>query len=301
MLGALDDPQATGSLIDLCENTRITAPVRIAACSTLAKRTQGSEQILAALGRHAAFLEGTTAPPIGALASAAVAANVPGAAAALISHLADPNTASSDLPAIVTALGALNDQAASQPLIDFLRLYHADADDEHLVTTLKLAIDTIVKLTGPVAMEVLTEVARDGLANSAIRQHATVALNRLEAEAEASERAAQADAAPATDGDHEAAAPAAPVRTGPPPRLTLPMVEQTLLPIRPQLRACLKVGERQYHSARIVLVIEDGALLTVAVVPQAAQSCIEALIRTKSFPTTLSSTRERIDYTLNDR
>jgi hypothetical protein len=221
----------------------------------------------------------------------------------LISHLTDPNTASSDLPALVTALGALNDNAASQPLIDFLRLYHADADDEHLVTTLKLAIDTIVKLSGPVAIEVLTEVSRDALGSAAIRQHAATALNQLEAAAEEAERVAQAAATPtaATTEPTAAATTAPPVPTGPPARITLPLVERILLPVRPQLRACLKVGERQYHSARVLLVVEDGSLLTVAVVPQAAQTCVEALIRTQTFPTTLSSTRERIDYTLTDR
>jgi len=306
MLGAVSDPEATASLIDLCENTRITSPVRIAACATLSKRTQGGDQILAALGRHAAFLEGTTAPPIGALASAAVAANVPGAAGALVAHLGDPNTASSDLPAIVTALGAINDNATSQPLIDFLRLYHADADDEHLVTTLKLAVDVIVKLSGPVAIEVLTEVSRDALGNHAVREHAMTALNQLEAVVEEAERAAQAAAAPPPTAEEVAAAAAAapppPAVPAPPAaRLTLPMIENALLPVRPQLRACLKVGERQYHSARVVLVIEDGSLLTVAVVPQATQGCIEALIRTRTFPATLSSARERIDYMLTER
>jgi hypothetical protein len=206
------------------------------------------------------------------------------------------------LPALVTALGALNDNAASQPLSDFVRLYHADADDEHLITALKLAIDTVVKLSGPVAIEMLTEVSSDGLSNHAIRQHAALALDQLESAAEQAEQQAQAAANPATPTEGEATTPTAPQRpAGPPARLTLQLVEQTLLPVRTQLRACLKVGERQYYSARVVLVVEDSSLLTVAVVPQATQACIEPLIRARTFPTTLSSKRERIDYTLNLR
>lgn len=301
MLASVDDAEATASLIELCENTRLTSPVRVGACNALSKRTQGADHILAALNRHAGYLEGTTAPPIEALAKAAIAANVTGAAAALISHLGDPNTASRDLPALVRALGELNDTTASQPLIDFLRLYHADAPDEHMITTLKLVIDTVVKLSGPVAIDVLTEVSSDALSVHAIRQYATQVLDQLETAAEEAEGAAaenaDANASPAVEETPEA--PPAPA--GPPARLTLQLVEKALLPARDQMRACLKVGERQYYSARIVLVVEDGSLLTVAVVPQATQACIEPLVRAQTFPTTTASKRERIAYTLSPR
>ncbi len=315
MLAALDDVEATASLITLCESARLTGPVRTAACNALSKRTQGGDQILAALSRHAGFLEGTTAPPIGALAKAAVAAQVPGVATPLLAHLVDPNTPSRDLPALVTALSELNDAAASAPLTAFLRLYHADAEDEHMITTLKLVIDTLVKLSGAAAIDVLGEVSGDALANFAIREHARLAFEQLEAAAAQAESAATTEAgttdegaASATEGATEettptaSATPATPTRpAGPPARMTLQLVEQTLLPVRSKLRACLKVGDRQYYSARVVLVIEDGSLLQVAVVPQATQACIEPLIRAQTFPNTVSSKRERIDYTLNYR
>lgn len=308
MLAALDDAEATPKLIELCDDARLPSPVRTAACESLGTRTQGGDAILAALGRHASFLDGTSAPPIGAFAGAAVAAGVPGVASALVAHLTDPSTASRDLPALISALSALNDAAAGPALADFLRLYHADAEDEHMITALKLTVDAVVKLALPNAMEVLSDVAGDALANFAIREHARLALDRLEALAEEQAAAAEreANAAEGNNGDTAEPTPTeaedAPTRpTGPPARLTLALVEQTLLPVRTQLRACLKSGERVVHSARIVLVVEDGSLLSVSVVPQSTQACLEPIIRGLTFPTTLSTKRERINYTLNER
>ena len=62
---------ATADLIELCDSPRLAPPVRERACIELKQRSSGADHLLATLERHAGFLEGTTAPPVGALAKAA--------------------------------------------------------------------------------------------------------------------------------------------------------------------------------------------------------------------------------------
>ena len=104
--------------------------------------------------RHAAFLEGTSSPPVGALAKAAASLKEKRAVGLLVAQLKDPGTRSTDLPALVAALGELGDASAAEALADFLRLYHADPIDEHLLRALELVPDALVKLNGPVAQPV---------------------------------------------------------------------------------------------------------------------------------------------------
>jgi hypothetical protein len=46
------------------------------------------------------------------------------------------------------------------------------------------------------------------------------------------------------------------------------------------------------------LVVEDGQVLMVSVLPEQLQSCIEPLVRSQPFPLTQLSQRERVSYVI---
>jgi hypothetical protein len=272
--------------------------VRERACAKLKDRAIGADHLLAALERHAGYLEGTTSPPVGALAKAAASLNEKRAVPLLIAHLRDPNTRSNDLPPLVAALGELGDPAAGEPLADFFRLYHADPIDEHVVAAVELVPDALVKLSGPVALPVLEAVTYDGLGTYSVRQKARVALDLLAAQQEAAQKTdEQAQAQQEQQVAAETKAASDP-DTLLPTHLTTDMISEALLPVRDQLRACLDQGQKQTFQARMVLVLEEGQALMVSVLPAELQSCVEPLVRAQKFPRTRTIKREQMSYTI---
>lgn len=297
LLAQMPDAEATANLITLCDDSRMAPPVRKDACAALKLRSVGTEHLLAALQRHAAYLQGTTAPPVGALARAAATQGEKRAVAPVIAHLRDPGTRAEDLPAVVSALRDLGDPSAAQPLSDFLRLYHADAMDEHLVHALELIPEALVHLSGPVAADVLEQVAYDELGVFGVRERARIALDTLRAQTEAAEAKEEKEQA---SQEQQAAESAESMKASAeaPERLTLALVDQALLPARDQLSQCLKSATPPAFQARVLLVVEQGKILTVSVLPNTLQSCIEPLIRAQTFPATASGTREQVTYTV---
>jgi outer membrane protein assembly factor BamB len=297
-LARLPQADATANLIELCDTARLAPPVRERACAKLKDRAIGADHLLTALERHAGYLEGTTSPPVGALAKAAASLKEKRAAPLLIAHLDDPNTRSSDLPAIVTALGELGDPAASEPLSDFLRLYHADPIDEHVVKALELVPDALVKLSGPVALPVLESVTYDGLGAYTVRQQARVALDALAAQQEAAQKSDEAKQAEQEQQvAAETQAEADPERFLP-THLTVDMIGEALLPVRDQLRACLTNAAKPTFQARVILVLEEGQALMVSVLPAELQGCVEPLVRAQKFPRTRLAKRDQVSYTI---
>ncbi|HEX7479864.1 MAG TPA: hypothetical protein VF331_18830 [Polyangiales bacterium] len=297
LLAKLDDAEATSNLLGLCEDERTTAPVRKAACLALKERKTGGDYLLTALQRHSAYLEGTLPPPVGALAKAAAAQHEKRAVPLLIAHLTDPSTPAETLPPLVTALADLGDAGAARPLADFMRLYHADPIDEHLGQALSLVPDALVKLIGPAARETLTQIVNDPLGTGTVRDRARRALAQLDDQAKAAEKN---DEATKLAEEQEAQKQQAGT-TGKqllPTHITLDVVKQTLTPVREKLQACVQSAKPDAFQARVVLVIEDGQVLMVSVLPEQLQSCIEPLIRSQHFPMTQVSKRERLSYTI---
>jgi HEAT repeat protein len=296
-LAKLDEAEATASLIALCEDRSLAPAVRTEACVALKSRSLGTEHLLTALGRHAQFLSNTSAPPVGALAKAAVGSKEPRAVGPLTEHLHDPNTLSSDLVAVVNALHDLGDPSAAKPLEAFLLRYHADPVDPDVVTALERVPATLHKLEGQAAVPALEIVQKDGLSVYSVRQKATEVLGALKAEAEA-EAAAKAAAEAAKDQKPEEAPAAAvtPVQgdEAMPTHLTTELLEQALLPVRDQLQSC--VADAGKFQARAVLVIEDGKVLMVSVLPADLQNCVEPLIRAQTFARTRLPKKERVTH-----
>ncbi len=300
LLAVLDDSASTAGLIDLCENRRNTPPVREAACKALGKREVGAEHVLEALKQHAAFLEGTTTPPVGSLAKAAARLKESRAVGLLIAHLRDPNTPSADLSPLVIALKELKDRAAVQPLIDFLRMYHADTPDDQVTAALGETVDALIALSGPAAVEVLTEIASDQLGNPTVRQRARQALDAIE---KAKQEAEKSDAERQTEMEKQAAAqqeeaaePAAPLAQF----LSKAAIEKTLEPVSDQLQACLAKDAKKLRSALLLMVIHRGDLISIHVQPASLQSCIEPLVRSQKFPITKTA-KERVRFALDAR
>lgn len=297
-LAALDQGEATADLIELCDTDRIAPPVRQRACAKLKDRNIGADHLLTALERHAGYLEGTSSPPVGALAKAAASLKERRAVPMLIAHLEDPNTRSSDLPALVAALGEIGDQAAAEPLSDFFRLYHADPIDEHLVRALERVPGVLVKLTGPVATPVLESIAYDDLGALSVRQQASAALDKLAAQQAA---AAQGDEQKQVEQEQQMVAEsqaAADPDKFLPTHLSTDMIAKSLLPVRDDLKNCLANASRPSFQARVVLVIEEGKMLMVSVLPKELQTCVEPLVRAQTFPRTRLPKREQVIYTI---
>lgn len=297
LLSSLPDGAVTGDLVGLCDDRRTSPAVRKQACEALQQRASGGEHIRSALERHYGYLEGTTSPPVGALAKASAVRKDAATLPQLIAHLKDPNTRSEDLLPLVQAIQALGKHAAVAPLADFLRLYHADPVDEHVVSALEATTQALAELAGPVALTTLSEIADDPLTVVSLRRKARLSAGRLEAVAKAAEhrqRTAQSPQEPPAAAQVE-------VAEGPvtPERLTLTMVSQALLPVRDQLRACLDQGGDPLFRARVVVVVEDGRLLMVSVNPKALEGCIAPLVKAQSFPTTKYAKREQITYTVS--
>jgi len=187
-LAAQPDDAVTEHLIVLCDDGALPSPLRDAACEALGTRDSGSPAVVRALQRHAAFLEGTTAPPVGPLASAAANMGERAAVPLLVSHLGDPDTAIGDVPQVASALATLGDRSAVEPLRDFLWLYHADGGEGELAAALSAVARAIVVLDGPPGREAVGEVLQAPFTAPPVRQAIRDMLAALE-EAEAAEAA----------------------------------------------------------------------------------------------------------------
>lgn len=176
LLGLSPEPEVTRNLIALCEDRSAAPSVHTSACETLAARTVGADAVLEALGRHAAFLTGTSAPPVGPLASAAARMSERRALPALLAHLRDPETPAADLPALFAAIATLGDATALEPLADWLRLYHAEPDDSDLAPALAAGASAYAQLAGPTAADLLQPLVDDPMTNALLRQRAQEAL-----------------------------------------------------------------------------------------------------------------------------
>jgi len=296
-MSTLESSAVTANLITLCDRQALPDEVRGAACDAMGARVEGPEQLLAALERHARYLEGTTAPPVGALARAAGRMEEQRAVPLLLSHLRDPATSLPALLPLFDALGALGDRSAANPIRDFLRLYHADEAHEDLIVALGAGIEALVRLEGPVARETLEELAADPFGLPQVRGKARDAMAALdEADAEASDRDRDRD----TETEAESGAGAD--ETTPDDRpltITAAIVEDVLTPVERQLALCLSNADGRPRSARLILRLRgDGAIETASVTPEVVAACVEPLVRAQTFPANRRGVRQQVIYTI---
>lgn len=297
LLAQLDDPEATASLLGLCDDELTTIAVRKSACALLPERKLGTDYILKALERHALYLEGTSPPPVGALAKAAAAQNEKRAVPLLVAHLEDPATPPQTLGAVVTALGDLGDGNAIEPLTQFLKLYHADPVDEHVARALELVPAALTKLEGQAAREPLTQIVNDPLGAEIVRTRAQKALAQLDDQSKAAEKDPEAQQLAVQQAAEKEAAEAN--KPAPTPMYTsAEVVAKALLPVYDQIQTCIKSAKPDQFQARLVIIVEDGQVLTVTVTPDLLQSCIAPLVKAQTFPRVQISKRENVSYVI---
>jgi hypothetical protein len=207
LLGASSDPEVTGNLVTLCEDRSLAPSVHTAACETLSRRSVGGDHVVAALGRHARFLEGTGAPPVGPLARAALAMGERRAVPLLLSQLVDPETPAGDLPALFSALSGFADPAALSPIAEWLRLYHAEPDDSPLGEALAAGARAYGALAGPTAADLLQPLLADPSTHASLREAAQAVLTPPSAEEPAApSEAPEAAASPSSRRSRRVAA-----------------------------------------------------------------------------------------------
>ena len=292
-LGAVSDPDVTQNLIALCDDRGLPGTVRAAACETLGNRTEGASHVLAALDRHSAFLAGTTAPPVGALATAAARMHERGAAAALIAHLRDPETPLADLAPLLHALRELGAQSAVEPIRDFLRLYHAEPPEPGMAAALGAAAQALVALEGPSARETLTELIDDGLTMPALRDASRQAIATIDSAGSGGTETATA--ASETEGEMTLTEEDDPR----PQRITQDILDQVLSPVDEELERCLVQPGRVHGQGRAVIVVmPEGSVAMVSVTPREIQACVEPIIRAQSFPATQARGRQQVTHVI---
>ncbi|WP_157069442.1 PQQ-binding-like beta-propeller repeat protein [Sandaracinus amylolyticus] len=290
LLASMPEPDVTASLVALCDDRSLPAQLHAAACDALAMRESGIEHVTSALERHASYLAGTSAPPVGPLARAAARANERRAVPLLIAQLRDPQTPAEDLAAVAEALQALGDASAREPLEDFVRLYHAE-NDETLGRALAAAITAYAALAGPASQDTLRWVIDDPMSMQAARAAAQQALTALSA-APASEPTRSAPTSEAATTSEE-------TTTELPARITGPLLDQLMAPIDDDLDACLTTPERSHTQARVVIAVEpDGTITTVTATPSELAPCLEPVVRSRQFPATRARARQSVTYTV---
>ena len=289
LLAPRDEPEVTGYLIDVCDDDRLPAAVRDEACLALAERDSGEQSVISTLARRASFLERVSAPPVAALARAAARMGARGAVPLLIHHLGAPDTREADLAPLLVALRELGDTSATQPIRDFILLYHADLGGQHLGLALAEAARTLVALEGPVASEVLAFVVDDFFSHSDLRQVSRELLGELRS-------GPTSEGSPdSTGGAGEATGPGSSLPT----HINREIVANVLAPVQEQLVGCLRGAPGNPQSARIIIVLDGfGTIEAVRVLPASAVQCVEPLVRSQTFPGNRGRTRQQVTHTI---
>jgi hypothetical protein len=296
LLAALDDADATQGLIEVCSDRDGPERVRRVACAALSTRKIGSEAVIEALGRHADYLADTKAPPVGPLAEAALHSKDARAIPALVAHMQDPETPVEELSPLMQALRGLADPSVAEPVGEFLRLYHADAEDARMADALVIAVETLAKVQGLKAQAVLEPIASDALASPPVRGAAQRVLANILAAAKPAE--GEGEAKPA-EVEAKPVAPAPVVEEGPPARLTTAHVDRALQPVREKLTQCVKADPKRPMSARLTIVLEgDGRVVLVNTLPESLKECVEPLVRSVSFPASKFQRRDTLSTTI---
>ncbi|MFT3922061.1 MAG: hypothetical protein QM778_05970 [Myxococcales bacterium] len=283
-LAHTDDARLTAELIGLCtKQNGLGNAAQLAACDELAKRDGNSKEILEALRQRASFLEGTSAPPVGALAQAAARSKLKAAAPLLLARAEDPNTPASELVPVFQALEGLEYAPAIAWLDRFVRLHHAEPAGSDLAAPLQTALDVLGKLRAKNARGTLEAVANDELTLEPIRQKAKDALAVLDA--------------PPPKHEEPKAEPvkAKQVAPEPEPALTDPRpyaldsaaVQKAFRPLQAAIERCLEADASKPKSVRLAMIVTGGGQLEgFFATPTSVQGCADAILRNAKFPET---------------
>lgn len=285
-LAAIDSGEATRALVTVLTRRGAGPELRAEAGTALMHRTQGAEAMLEALAVHQSFLLATEAPPVGMLATGLLGANERRAVPLLVSHLFDPATPITDLPPLVGALRQFADPSSLGPLVDFVRLYHADVglidpigggdpvyerdlgEQEHLNAALEQAVEAIQRMGGTAEHRLLEQVQAEPATPEPLR----AAIVRVRA-------GAPTETQPAAQPTGEM------TFATPPPRLSVDAIHDAFEPQRRALLQCLDNAASRPAQVRIQFRYEaDGGITQPLVLPATFQSCMAPIVQQVQLP-----------------
>lgn len=286
-----DDAAATRALVEVVTHRSYPEELRTAAGDAITRRSNGAEALVEALAAHYDYVAGVEAPPVGLLARGLAAHRERSAIPALLAHLRDPATAASQLPAIASALRTLGDASCVAPLLDFVRLNHADTGAAPPVGGGDAIDDLPVSDGAPLQAALEQAVSAVAVLGSLDdrRALAEVALHPRTAPAvsEAIARALRGDLATAAAQEAPAAPPAVVL---PPTRVSMDAIETAFFPVRQDLLGCLRGVLSRPATVRINFRYDGaGQITNVIVNPATFQACMDPIIDRVRLPESAAS------------
>lgn len=169
-MSALEDETATKTLVELASDPR-TVPVLVEdARVAIAARKNGTQHMLAALERHYDFLKDVLrAPPVGPIAQALGNMKEKKGAAALASHLLDPQSTDDDVKRAAAALVGLAEPAQLPELKQFLAMYRGTAETEDVASAVGSVAEAILNAGGADGRKLVDATIADPMTEPAIK------------------------------------------------------------------------------------------------------------------------------------
>lgn len=326
-LAAIDEPAASAALVQVLVDAAAPPELRSLAGDALARRTNTTEALRAALETHYDFVRGTAAPPSGQLARGVATAADRRATPLIAAHLLDPATPTAELPALAAALRELGDPSAVPMLDEFVRRYHADigrvvppggtdaieerdlGEQQHIDAALEQAVEALARLAGPRAERLLARVEAHPTTPEPVRAAAARALAVVRAAAQQASRAPEPPS-PAPQPARSAAEPA--LATSPAPstasasatlgsrvdltlaepvtRLSQSAIDEAFTALRPRLLECLRGAPSRPLQVRIQFRYEgDGSISQPVVLPTAFGACMGPIVQSLRLPGSAAS------------
>lgn len=288
----------TRELVGLCGAKGQNPVVREAACQQIGEREAGASYVLKALRQKASYSDKTTAPPVGALARAALRMKIRRAAPLLQQHLQDPATPTAELTALLQALAEFKHTPAAGSIERFLRMHHAEPAVGGMGEALQAAAHALMVLRGDDAELAVRMLAQDGLADAAVRKHLedAITVRREQKDAEAREALAKAEAAKKPEPQQPKPVAKADTR---PAVMNNRLVARVLREERTSLQQCVRSKAPSVRVGRISMVISGaGSVEKLFVTPQLAEDCVQELIQKASFPETRGG-RQQVVYVVD--
>ncbi|MDP3279245.1 MAG: PQQ-binding-like beta-propeller repeat protein [Deltaproteobacteria bacterium] len=281
---------ATRGLLEVASRDSYQPSLREAAGEALSHRTDGIELLIAALDDHYDWVRGTAAPPAGYIAQAIANARATAGIAPLVRHLHAHETSYADLPRITASLRALNDPTATTPLLDFLRLYHADdglvpaidggesindrsmGEHDLLLGALEQCVLAVIESGTPTQKEWLDVLVDDP--------------NTLPPLRNAILRARQPSAGTTANSQANGAVGAIPDDPNMPPiQLGMRRISAAMAPTQPQMQACLTGLQSIPAQVRVTFWFDaEGHISRPVVTPTNLQRCIAPLVEAVQLP-----------------
>ncbi|MEO7091877.1 MAG: hypothetical protein ABI175_01420, partial [Polyangiales bacterium] len=169
-LATNSDEDATKVLLEVADSDRTSNAMKDEARKAISVRTNGAATMLEMLGRHANFLTDTRTPPVGPMATALAAMKEKKAAQPLLDQLLDPALPQKDLLDTANGVAALA-SADQVPLLQkFINLYRGIATGNLALTDAVASIgNAVLKLGGAKGKEFIVATSKDALTDGDVK------------------------------------------------------------------------------------------------------------------------------------